>query len=128
MGQTALLLSHLLPDNLGEVTALEIGDFDEDEQDDLFYATSDSSLIGFVKNQGSEGFATQNTNSYVSDVSDLEIADLDSDGHNDLVYSSDSSSAIGWMKNNGSDGFLPATTLASGIVSVDLGKFWPRKL
>ena len=105
--------------NLGEVTALEIGDFDEDEQDDLFYATSDSSLIGFVKNQGSEGFAPQNTSSYVSDVSDLEIADLDSDGHNDLVYSSDSSSAIGWMKNNGSDGFLPATTLASGIVSVD---------
>jgi hypothetical protein len=36
-----------------------------------------------------------------------------------LVYSTDSSSAIGWMKNNGSDGFLPATTLATGITSVD---------
>lgn len=118
-GSDGFVAQSPIASNLSEVTALEIGDFDEDEKDDLFYATSNSSLVGFVKNQGSEGFAPQNTNSYISDVSDLKIADLDSDGHNDLVYSSDSSSAIGWMKNNGSDGFLPATTLATGITSVD---------
>lgn len=104
---------------LSGISSLEVGDLDADGNDDIYYTSPNSSLVGFATSQGTEGFSVQNINSNISGISDIEIADLDADGKNDLVYSSDSSSLIGWMKNNGSDGFVPATTIASGMTAVD---------
>lgn len=89
-----------------------IEDFDNDGDDDLVYAAS-SGHIGWVKNDGTEGFNPQGVliSGLSDDVSSLDLIDYDSDGDADIKFSHGSLAQL--YKNNGSEGFTPDTNYNS---------------
>ena len=102
-----------------EIASLEVRNFDQDGDHDLFYSTKGSGIANILKKQGTDGFVAQESDSGLSSIEDFEISDLDGDGYEDIVFASSSDSAVGYLKNNGSDGFVPGGTLATGISQVD---------
>ena len=83
-----------------------IGDFDQDGDEDLVYASSNGT-IGWVKNDGTEGFAPQGNliSGLNSDVSSIDLIDYDSDGDTDIKFNSGGLAQL--QQNNGSEGFSP---------------------
>ena len=80
--------------------------FDQDGDDDLVYASSNGT-IGWVKNDGTEGFAPQGNliSGLNSDVSSIDLIDYDSDGDTDIKFNSGGLAQL--QQNNGSEAFSP---------------------
>ena len=83
-----------------------IGDFDQDGDDDLVYASSNGT-IGWVKNNGTEGFIPQGSliSGLNSNVSSIDLIDYDSHGDTDVKFNSGGLAQL--QQNNGSEGFTP---------------------
>ncbi|MBP52468.1 MAG: hypothetical protein CMI27_04920 [Opitutae bacterium] len=90
------------------VSDLEIADLDSDGKNDLVYSSDTSSAIGWLKNNGSDGFLPASTlASGITSVDQIEIADLDNDSDLDIIAASSDSNFKAWLENDGTDGFTP---------------------
>lgn len=94
--------------HLNDISDIEIADLDSDGSNDLVYSSDSSSAIGWLKNNGSDGFLSSSTlASGISSVNQIEVADLDNDTDLDIVAASSESHYRAWLENEGSDGFTP---------------------
>ena len=80
-----------------------LSDFDQDGDDDVVFATPGA--IGWLKNDGTDGFATQETlvDGLPNDVHSLDISDNDYDGDSEIKFRYEGIS--GMLKNEGTEGF-----------------------
>ena len=102
-----------------EISSLEVSDFDEDGDHDLFYSTEGNGVANILNKQGTDGFVAQEVNSGLTSIEDFEISDIDNDGDKDIIFASAADSTVGYLNNNGSESFVPGGTLATGISQVD---------
>lgn len=102
-----------------EISSLEVSDFDEDGDHDLFYSTEGNGVANILNKQGTDGFVFQEVNSGLTSIEDFEISDIDNDGDKDIIFASAADSTVGYLNNNGSESFVPGGTLATGISQVD---------
>jgi hypothetical protein len=91
-----------------EISDIEIADIDADGKNDVVYASNGSSVIGWMKNNGSDNFLPAETiASGITSVDQIQIADLDNDQDLDIVGASSESNYRAWLENDGSDNFIP---------------------
>jgi len=72
------------------------------------YSSQNSSLVGWMKGQGTDHFLpAESLGTNLTNVDQIEIADLDNDGDLDIVAASSTDPDFAWLENQGSENFVP---------------------
>ncbi|MEZ6121322.1 MAG: VCBS repeat-containing protein [Pirellulaceae bacterium] len=100
-----------------EISELQLGDLDGDQQSDLLFVDADSDMLFWRRNlgQGKYGPEIQISDYRIDDLQDILVADLDGDGDQDLVTGTGDEGAAVWYENiDGSGAFLLRTIYPVG--------------